>query len=197
MSGAALPWTRLGTNQCEICPLDEATTEHCPVAVNIQGLVEAFRESLSHESVEVAVTTAERTFSKATTLQEGISGLLGLIMATSGCPIMERLKPMARFHLPFASLEETTYRMLSMYLVSQLFVKRSGGTPDWDLDGLGQVYADVSAVNRDFAQRVQAAAKKDANVNALVNLDCFGTLVPMTVDSVLGQTRDYFAAYLR
>ena len=111
---------------------------HCPVALNIQGLVEAFRESRSHESVEVTVTTAERTFSKATTLHEGISSLLGLIMATSGCPIMERLKPMARFHLPFASLEETTYRMLSMYLVAQLFVKRSGGTPDWDLEELGQ-----------------------------------------------------------
>ena len=62
------------------------------------------------------------------------------------------------------------------------------------------VYAkdiDVSAVNRDFAQRVHAAAKKDANVNALVNLDCFATLVPMTVDSVLEQTRDCFGAHLR
>ena len=35
------------------------------------------------------------------------------------------------------------------------------------------------------------------NVNALVNLDCFAALVPMTVDSLLEQTKDYFGAYLR
>ena len=34
----------------------------------------------------------------------------GLIMATAGCPWTDRLRPMARFHLPFATEAETVYR---------------------------------------------------------------------------------------
>ena len=41
-------------------------------------------------------------------------------MALSGCPVLEQLKPMARFHLPFASVEETIYRAASMYLAIML-----------------------------------------------------------------------------
>ena len=68
---------------------------------------------------------------------------------------MERLKPMGRFHLPFATLEETIFRMVSMHLVAQYFQKQSGRTVEWNLDGLAKVYAEVGVVNRDFAQRLR------------------------------------------
>ena len=32
---------------------------------------------------------------------------------------MESLKPMVRFHLPFATVEETVFRSVSTYLLSQ------------------------------------------------------------------------------
>ena len=76
---------------------------------------------LSHEMVTVTVRTDERTFTKETMIQHGLSPLVGIIMTTGGCPIMEHLKPMVRFHLPFASLEETIFRMVSMYLMVQYY----------------------------------------------------------------------------
>jgi hypothetical protein len=51
-------------------------------------------------------------------------------------------------------------------------------------------------VNRDFANRLRDAAKKDANINALVNLDCFAAMVPLVAEDTLKALKPYFSAYL-
>lgn len=190
-------WTLLNMNRCSNCPLRETDHVHCPVALNLSGVVEEFKEFVSHESVRVTVKTEERTYSKDTTVQQGLSPLLGIVMTTSGCPIMERLKPMVRFHLPFATISETIFRMISMYLVAQYLRQMNGLPAHWDLDGLSRIYSDVSIVNRDFAGRLRVAAKKDANVNALVNLDCFASMVPLAADNTLEEIKPYFSTYLK
>ena len=48
-----------------------------------------------------------------------MSSVLGLIMATAGCPWTDRFRPMARFHLPFASEAETVYRSVCMFLLAR------------------------------------------------------------------------------
>lgn len=189
-------WTLLSHKKCENCPLVEKDNLYCPVALNFADIAEQFKDLVSHENVDVVVATGERTYSKSTTIQQGLSPLIGIIMTTSGCPIMDHLKPMVRFHLPFASLEETIFRMASMYLMAQYFQKQDGQSPAWTLDGLANVYAQVGLVNRDFALRLRDAAKKDANVNALVNLDCFAQMVPLAADEVLREIKAYFSAYL-
>lgn len=189
-------WTLLNHKRCENCSVDVKEHLYCPVALNFVDVAEQFKDNVSHEEAFVTVTTEERTFSKATTIQAGLSPLIGIIMTTSGCPIMEHLKPMVRFHLPFASLEETIFRMASMYLMAQYFQKQDSAAPPWTLDGLTEVYAKVGIVNRDFALRLRDAAKKDANVNALVNLDCFAQMVPIAADDVLRGIKPYFSAYL-
>lgn len=190
------PWTRLTHRQCGICTLEEQSNEYCPIALNLAHIVEEFKESFSYENVTVSVTTRERTYEKATTLQEGLSSLIGIIMVTSGCPVMERLKPMVRFHLPFATIEETVFRTVSTYLVAQYFLKRKGRDADWELKGLTDIYSNVRELNMDFAERLKDAAKKDANINALVGLDCFAVMVPMTAEEMLKGIENYFSAYL-
>jgi hypothetical protein len=190
-------WTLLGNNQCRICPLDEQHHPHCPVAAYLAGVVEKFRTFVSHDKVSVACVVEERTYSKNTTVQMGLSPLVGIIMTTSGCPILEQLKPMVRFHLPFASLEETIFRMVSMYLVAQYLRKQAGKTAEWSLDGLAKIYARVSEVNNDFADRLTAASQNDVNVNALVNLDAFARMVPLAADSILRKISPYFSALLK
>ncbi len=190
-------WAMLSYNKCTLCPLSEQEHAYCPIAENLAAVVEEFRNFLSHESVSVAVTTAERVFTKETTIQGGLSPLLGIIMTTSGCPIMEQLKPMVRFHLPFASLDETIFRGAVMWLLAQYFRQQDGLSATWSLDGLGAVYAEVGQVNRDFAVRMRAAAKKDANVNALVNLDVFASMMALAVEDTLTRLKPYFAALLR
>jgi len=189
-------WALLNHKKCENCPLDERRHLHCPVALNFADIAEPFRDMLSHEKVMVTVTTEERTFSKETMIQHGLSPLVGIIMTTSGCPIMEHLKPMVRFHLPFASLDETIFRMVSMYLFVQYYRHQDGKPAEWNLDGLLKAYAEVSIVNRDFANRLRNAAKKDANINALVNLDCIAAMMPFAAEETLKNLKPYFSAYL-
>jgi hypothetical protein len=190
-------WTVLPYHQCANCPLDQRTYTHCPVAANFSGVVEKFKNFVSHDRVGVVVLTDERTYSKDTTVQMGLSPLLGIIMATSGCPVLEQLKPMVRFHLPFATLEETIFRMVSMHLVAQYLRKQTGKPAEWNLDGLTRIYAQVAQVNKDFVDRLLGAAQNDVNVNALVNLDAFAKMVPIAADSMLVKISPYFSALLR
>ena len=190
-------WALLSYNKCAICPLSEEEHTCCPIAENLATLVDEFKNFLSYERVHVTVTTAERTFSKETTVQGGLSPIMGIIMTTSGCPVMEQLKPMVRFHLPFASLDETIFRGVVMWLLAQYYRQQDGLSAAWSLDGLGAIYAQVGQVNRDFAVRMRVAAKKDANVNALVNLDVFASMMALAVDDTLAGLKPYFSALLK
>lgn len=194
---ASLPlWAMLPFNKCSICPLSEKDHAYCPISANFAGIVEEFKNFLSYERVSVTVACDERFYSKETTIQGGLSPLLGIIMTTGGCPIMEQLKPMVRFHLPFASLDETIYRGVSMHLIAQYLRNQDGKAASWSLDGLQKIYTEVGQVNQGFANRMRAAAKKDANVNALVNLDVFASMMTLAADDTLQKFRPYFSALL-
>jgi len=190
-------WTRLKFQQCSICPLKKRQHKHCPVARNLVDIVENFADMLSHEKARVTVETGERTYRKNTTVHAGLSSMLGVVMTTSGCPVMEPLKPMVRFHLPFASIEETIFRMTSMYLLAQYLRKQEGLPHDWDLNVLAQIYSDVSKANKDFSQRLAQADEKDANVNALVELDVFASMVQLLAEDAIGELKPYYSAYLK
>ena len=190
-------WTELGRNRCSNCSIDEGSTRYCPVALNLARIAGEFKDYFAYEDVSVTVITEERTYLKDTTIQVGLSALVGIVMATSGCPVMEYFKPMVRFHLPFASLSETIFRMTSMHLLSQYLLSQEGKDSDFNLDRLNTIYSEVGQVNRDFAQRLSEAAQKDANANALVNLDCFASMVPLAAEDILNEMKPYFSAYLK
>lgn len=190
-------WTLLAYHQCTVCPLEAGSHPRCPVAANFAGIAEKFSKFTSHDRATVACIVDERTYSKTTTIQMGLSPLLGIIMTTSGCPVLEQLKPMVRFHLPFASLDETIFRMVSMYLVAQYLRHQAGKPAEWDLDGLKKIYAHVERVNGDFADRLVGAAQNDVNINALVNLDAFAKMVPLAADKLLHKITPYFSALLK
>ena len=118
-------------------------------------------------------------------------------MTTSGCPIMEPLKPMVRYHLPFASLDETVFRMVSMYLMSQFIRSKAGKKPDWNIEKLMKIYEQVKKLNKDFGQRMRAAAKSDVNIHALVKLNVFAVMLPVEIDNLLKEITPSFAAYLK
>ncbi|OGW25073.1 MAG: hypothetical protein A2X59_00315 [Nitrospirae bacterium GWC2_42_7] len=187
-------WTVLERNKCSICSLDGRSKKYCPIALNLSAITDEFQDFFSYQNVNVTVNTYERTYSKETNIQEGLGGLIGVIMVTSECPVMEYIKPMVRFHLPFANLLETVYRMSSMYLLSQYFLKMDGEPAGFDLKGLKEIYEKISSVNRDFSQRISEAAKKDASANALVNLDCFANMI-IDADRVLQDIKLDYSIY--
>ena len=188
-------WTKLKYHQCERCPLPD-TVEFCPVAANLSSLVESFQDSISFEKTSVTVETKERTFVRNTTLQKGLSALVGIYMVTSNCPVMDKLRPMVRFHLPFATSRETVYRAVTMYLMAQFFIMRKGGKPDWELKNLAEIYKAVSFVNRGISQRISNASNRDANVNAVVILHSVGESLPYVIDNGLDDLEPLFADYI-
>lgn len=191
-------WTELNFSKCPNCRLDEKEHKYCPVAVSVIGIIDTFRDSVSFEEVDVIVEANGRKYLKHTPLQRGLSSLIGIYMVTSGCPIMEKLKPMVKFHLPFASGEETNYRMVTMYLLVQFFKYKKGEEPDWDMKNLVKIYDDIRIVNKSFCGRVSKIKIEDASVNALVILDCFADQIIFSItENVLKQFTPLFEMYLK
>lgn len=184
-SAAVAPeWTRLGFHQCANCPLQAEQSPHCPPAVDLAPVIAAFAPIISHLEARVDVETPERTISKDCQVQQALSSLVGLIMATSACPILGQLRGLARTHLPFATLEETLSRSVSAYLLKQLLVHRQGGQPDWELNGLKALYAELETLNAHFKKRVNAAAKQDAAINAVAALGVLSMGVGFSIDEL-------------
>jgi len=195
-SDAELPfWTLLEYRKCGNCPLNPRCSKHCPIAANISRLVEGFGEMVSCTTVHIEVINEARTISRKTALQEGLYSLLGIYMAASGCPVMDKLKPMAVYHQPFSTIEETVYRVLTMYMAAQYFRMKKGLYPDWELNNLVKMYDDIRSVNRDFAERIRGAAEKDAVINSLVNLDVFA-MVLVDVSTNIKELGGMFTPYL-
>ena len=167
-------WTRLGFHQCPNCPLRTDEVERCPVAVNLVDIVDAFKDRKSFDPVEVTVESRNRTYTRRASLQSGVSALLGLCMVTSGCPVLDRLRPLVETHLPFMNRQETLYRILSLHLFAQFFALQEGRTADLDLADLRRRMEQIHDVNVAFCERLRAIESKDASVNAVVILSTLG-----------------------
>jgi hypothetical protein len=194
---AAYPaWTRLNYYQCPHCVLQEQQHPFCPIASSLTELIQHFQDSVSYEEVNVVIATEARSYAKHTTLQKSLSSLIGIYMVTSGCPTMEKLKPMVRHHLPFATEEETKYRVLSMYLLAQFFIAKRGGEPDWNLTRLVGMYQDIKLLNKSFSERLSHVTSKDASLNALTILDWFAESLTFSISGEhLDEVESLFTAY--
>ncbi len=87
-------WTKLTHHQCTNCPLKPEKHYHCPIAANMVDVIESFKDSLSIEEADITIRSESREYHKRSTVQYGIGALIGLYMVTSGCPIMDKLRPM-------------------------------------------------------------------------------------------------------
>jgi hypothetical protein len=191
------PWTRLTHNQCPNCPLKPEEHLDCPIAANLVDIIESFKDTLSIEEADVTIRSESREYHKCSSVQYGISSLMGIYMVTSGCPIMDKLRPMVYTHLPFSTLEETIYRAVSMYLLAQYFREQEGRTADWKLEKFAQLYEDIATVNQSFTRRLLSINPSDASLNALVGLDCFASAAAFsTVEDNLKEFQSLFQAYL-
>lgn len=191
-------WTRLGFHQCPNCPLDPAVHSRCPVAVGLVEVVESFKNSVSHDVADVVVTTPNRNYEKRVSLQMVVSSLMGLHMASAGCPILDKLRPMVSTHLPFATLEETLYRTVSMYLLAQYFRWKNGLEPDWQMQDLVSTCDDLTMVNIAFGKRILNINTADASLNALASLDCFAGMTGLSISQdFLEEIEPLFGVYLR
>ena len=194
-------WTRLEFCKCSNCPLSEAEHPRCPVAVPLVDVGERLGRLVSHEIIDLEVESEERKISGRISVTDASRSLIGLIMALSGCPHMEFFKPLARFHLPWASLEETTLRSASIYLLMQYFKKP--GKPDWFFkktaktnwdtifEGLSEIYREVQMVNLGMIDRLRAS-KLFNETSAIAQLDVFAQMLPISIENQIADLRYLF-----
>src|SRR5690606_5088394 len=147
-------WTKLEFNQCPHCPLKADTSPQCPIARNLDQVVEDSKSTISWTKARVTVTTPERTFSRECSTQDGLRSLFGLLMASSGGPLLDWLRPLARVPLPFAGEDESGRRVLSVPRAED-FRTRDQSDPKGSGQRLAERYTAVETVNPTFKKRIR------------------------------------------
>ena len=176
-------WSKLSFYKCSNCPLNTEKHENCPIAYNLSALFDEFQNVYSTEKVKITVKTEERVYSKESTVQQGLRSIFGIFMAASGCPNMNVLKSMVRFHLPFASVEETIYRHVSNYLLSQYYAFLEGKKVDFSFEELKKQNKLVDEVNCGMCKRFENVGEGDVARNALTILNVGGLMLNMELES--------------
>lgn len=189
-------WTELAYHQCPHCPLTPEHQRHCPTALNLTTAIYRLDRVMSFEQIVVQVTNAQRKVQQTTSAQEGISSLMGLLIAGSSCPLTHFFKPMARFHLPFANKDETMWRAAATYLLARYFSENGLQASDMALDGLVKIYDNIAKLNDFMVERLRAATSKDSAVNALVHLDVYAKFLTPPLEDTLNHIRPIFTPYL-
>ena len=189
VAAAAPKWTRLEYQQCSNCPLKKEQYSHCPAAVDLHRVIEDFHGLPAFKKAQVWVRTPEREYSKHVGLEEGLRSLLGVIMATSACPMLGKLKPMAQNHLPFASSQEFTLRAVSLCLARQYFNLREGRHADWELKGLVRMFQQLQLVNQAFWQRIHDTCEGDSNLKAFLTFFSMSTSMTYSLETQLQKIR--------
>jgi hypothetical protein len=188
-------WTKLNFHQCPHCPLDVSTDPYCPLAANIVNIVLKFNGLISYDKIWVDVITQERQITQYTTAQKAISSMMGLVIATCGCPHTAFFKAMGRFHLPLSSNEETLFRATSMYLLAQYFLTMEGRPARLELEGLTKIYRNMQIVNVAIANRLRSTSISDSSINAIVILDNFAKSLPHAIEKSLKDLRHLFLPF--
>ena len=188
-ANAAPKWTRLEHQQCSNCPLSKNAFSHCPAAVDLHQVIGDFHGLPAFQKALVWVRTPEREYTKLVGLEEGLRSLLGVIMATSACPILGRLKPMAQNHLPFASNQEFALRAVSLYLTQQYFNLREGRPADWELKGLVSQFQQLQLVNQAFWQRIHDTCEGDSNLKAFLTFFSMSSSMTYSLQTQLQKIR--------
>jgi hypothetical protein len=178
-------WVLLSHCKCSNCPLSDEDTPVCPAAFDIQDVIEDFQSKPASQKVNINVIASDRSYSKRTNVEEGLRSLMGLVLATSQCPILSQLKPMAIHHMPFSSSNEFILRSVSVYLLQQYFEYREEKKPDWDLKGLIDRNKQLQLVNQALWQRIHLDNNNDSNLKTLLSFFSMSSSVSVSLETQL------------
>ncbi|SDI22952.1 DUF6901 family protein [Propionivibrio dicarboxylicus] len=187
-------WCRLDCQRCAGCRQAD-DTPFCPAALRLAELLAWSQHLDSWRPLHLEVRAGGRTTTVDTTAQRAVSSLMGLLIATSGCPDTEFLRPMARFHQPVADEIETAFRAVSTCLLAQYVAAQAGRRGDETIDGLRARYGRLHDINRALCDRLRNAVDADSIPNAMIILDCFAKAVPGMIDDALSELAGLFEAY--
>lgn len=186
-------WCDLEYKKCPNCTLDPIWHKQCPLAIRLIPFVN-LPSIKSYDEVKAEVEMDMKTVIAETSAQEAFSSLLGLVMATSGCPHTAFFKPMAWFHQPFSTPEETMYRACTAYLTSSV-LRNKVGKDGASFDELKTIYKNIHMINVHIASRIKNYSETDSALNAIVLLDLITKDLPLAVDEDLSDLKELFKSH--
>ena len=107
-------------------------------------------------------------------------------MASSECPHMKFLRPMAMFHLPFADANETIIRSMSFWLLKNYLKEPDNAV---DFDPLFKKYGDVEKINAAMMERIRTFETDDTGMHAIVILDSFISIFGLKFEGNMDELR--------
>lgn len=188
-------WSSFEQFNCPISCSLQNSSSHCPLAININHIVKIFSGMPSYERTKISVETPNRTYYKESSLQVGIGSLLGIIMPTCGCPTLGKLKPLVKYHLPFATIDETEFRVFSMYLLAQFILMKKNKNPDWEMKKLKLMYEEIQEINKNVAKKIADIEKLDASINSVIVLNNFADSVSFSLEENLSAFESLFESW--
>ncbi len=186
-------WCNLEFKKCPNCTLDPIWHKQCPLAVRLIPFVN-LPAIKSYDEVKAEVEMDSKSITCETSAQEAFSSLLGLVMATSGCPHTSFFKPMAWFHQPFSTPEETMYRACTAYL-SSCVLRGEISNEGVSFENLKLIYKNIHEINVHIASRIQNYSNTDSALNAIVLLDLITNDMPIAVDEDLTELKELFKTH--
>ena len=191
------PWSELSFHQCSHCPL--TNEQICPVAAQLSHLNSIYQRFKSFDTIEVTLSEDTLTVDKQknvlttqVTAQQLLTSMAGLLIAgTQRCQHTQFLFPMARFHHPFSSMEESVYRALANLALIYQFEKISVSFAEF----VNYKYKQLSIINRQQIKRMQAQPDGcEALVNGIMNLEMFIQGVLFNLNNDFSELAHLFAA---
>jgi hypothetical protein len=185
-------WTRLDDHPCRCCSLPKESV-FCPSALGIARFVGAFDSRFSYEKAVVEIETPLRVVLLKSRFQAGMASLLGLVCATSGCPATQFLRPLVRFHFPFANEQEMLFHIFSASVLGLSMKSATQGHADRQvIDDLKEKHATLRTVMANLADRLRPVVKRYAPLNADILLDSFAEIAPDDIEDGLDALRGIF-----
>ena len=184
-SAAAPAWTKLEFHGCSNCPLKGENHPYCPAAFDLIPLVDEFKNRNSYEECLVRVHSFQRDYVKTCSLQEGLASLAGLVMSSSNCPHLAKLRRLAQGHVPFISVRESVRNLTGSYLIRQYLARHDKPIGPANLDPLRELMKEVHTVNQCFFNRLKEISGSDSLRNALNNFVAFTELMQFDFDGLL------------
>lgn len=176
----------------EDCISCERYYGHCKAERAIADVTATFDDLQSTDLVNTAVEIEGRTLHLESPAPRALASLMGLLMASSGCPRLLPFRAMAVFHQPFATPEENVVRAAGFWLIRSW-------TQGIQLDGdafasLQHAWSNLEEVNQHVSAKVLANTKNDAASNGIAYLDVLAKIGTFGLDSALDMLRPVLAA---
>ena len=175
----------------ENCLACDRHHQGCKAERAIGPVVDSFDDLHSTDEVSAEVETEGRIVALKSPAPRVLASLMGLLMASSGCPRLIPFRAMALFHQPFATAEENVVRAAGFWLMRS---SSQGTLVDNPYEALQEAWEMLENVNRHVSEKLLARCSTDVSSNGVAYLDVLAKIGTLGLESVLEVLHPAFSA---